>query len=62
MTISIIDTKKNMNRIRNMALYKCQIFIKRLGAMASSEELVPGDIVEVPEHCAMPCDMILIEG
>lgn len=25
-------------------------------------ELVPGDIVEIPENCLMPCDFILLNG
>jgi cation-transporting ATPase 13A3/4/5 len=28
----------------------------------SSEELVPGDIIRVPEGAVLPCDMILLEG
>jgi len=28
----------------------------------SSEELVPGDIIRVPEGVVLPCDMILLEG
>lgn len=28
----------------------------------SSLELVPGDIIEVPENCVIPCDLILLNG
>lgn len=28
----------------------------------SSEELVPGDVVTVPDNCIMPCDMVLLQG
>lgn len=28
----------------------------------SSNDLVPGDIVNVPDNCVMPCDMILFQG
>ena len=28
----------------------------------SSLELIPGDLVEVPENCVIPCDLILLNG
>lgn len=28
----------------------------------SSLDLVPGDIIEIPEHEYMPCDIILLNG
>jgi P-type E1-E2 ATPase len=28
----------------------------------SSSELVPGDIIAVPDNCIMPCDMVLLSG
>lgn len=28
----------------------------------SSTELVPGDLVEIPEYCFMPCDVVLLSG
>jgi cation-transporting ATPase 13A3/4/5 len=24
--------------------------------------LVPGDVIEIPENCNMPCDLVLISG
>ena len=27
-----------------------------------SADLVPGDVIEIPENTAMPCDMILLTG
>lgn len=27
-----------------------------------SSELVPGDVIEVPENTTMPCDLILLTG
>ena len=30
--------------------------------MISSLELVPGDLIEVPENVIMPCDVILFTG
>lgn len=28
----------------------------------SSTELVPGDVIEVPEMLSMPCDLVLLTG
>jgi cation-transporting ATPase 13A3/4/5 len=28
----------------------------------NSRELVPGDIVEIPEVCVLPCDIVLLSG
>ena len=48
-----------------MALYKCAVQMctqdQQLVEL-SSEELVPGDIIRVPEGAVLPCDMILLEG
>ena len=27
-----------------------------------SSELVPGDVIEIPENQAMPCDLVLLTG
>jgi cation-transporting ATPase 13A2 len=27
-----------------------------------SDNLVPGDVIEIPENCSMPCDLILLTG
>ena len=27
-----------------------------------STELVPGDVVEIPENCSIPCDICLLTG
>jgi cation-transporting ATPase 13A3/4/5 len=27
-----------------------------------SSDLVPGDVIEIPENTAMPCDLILLTG
>ncbi len=29
---------------------------------ADSSDLVPGDVVEIPENTAMPCDLVLLTG
>lgn len=54
-----------------MARYECQVQVKRWkqqhGDNCSlpticSEDLVPGDVIVVPNNCIMPCDAILLSG
>lgn len=50
-----------------MALYSCEISAMRSGkngpvSLINSRQLVPGDIIEIPEKCSMPCDVILLSG
>jgi len=47
-----------------MAEYECKVFVKRDGRdkEMSSNELVPGDVIAIPDNCIMPCDMVLLSG
>ena len=47
-----------------MAFYETEIRTKRDGVFKelNSGELVPGDIIEVPQFKKMPCDAILLDG
>jgi len=47
-----------------MAFYETKINTKWDGAFKEidSGELVPGDIIEVPQFKKMPCDAILLDG
>ena len=47
-----------------MASYECDIDVKRDNIIKTvkSGNLVPGDVVVVPDNCLMPCDMILLTG
>ena len=53
-----------------MAKYSCEVRVLRrddelTGASlrtVSSDELVPGDVIVVPDNCLMPCDMLLLTG
>lgn len=50
-----------------MALYSCPINVMRSGHESelisiNSAGLVPGDVIEVPENCNVPCDAILLTG
>ncbi len=50
-------------------MFECQIEVKRkddvgntFHSTISSKDLVPGDIVVIPDETLMPCDMILLSG
>ena len=66
----LYDTIKNLERLREMAYYECPISVKRIESgtnrtiypKVNSSELVPGDILLVPEGYKMPCDAILLNG
>jgi cation-transporting ATPase 13A3/4/5 len=50
--ISVFETKANMKKLREMAYYSCDVKVIRNGhdfLAAMSDELVPGDIIEIPE-------------
>ena len=68
---NLYETTRNINSIRKLAKYECQITVRRsdevdCGAArcytVSSDELVPGDVVKVPDNCLMPCDAVLLTG
>ncbi len=64
---SLVETLSNLKNIRKMANYSCEVNVMRSGdeniltAMDSSN-LVPGDVIEIPENTAMPCDLVLLTG
>jgi len=47
-----------------MAHYDCRIQVLRDNKLVeiSSDDLVPGDVIEIPSFCKMPCDAVLIDG
>jgi cation-transporting ATPase 13A2 len=66
-TTSLRDTLNNLKNIRKMAYYNCKVKVMRSGderqlQEIDSEKLVPGDIIEIPENCNMPCDLALLSG
>jgi len=60
----LLLTRKHFQEARAMALYTCNIKVHRKGQVKiiSSEELVPGDVFEVPLAKRMPCDAVIISG
>jgi cation-transporting P-type ATPase 13A2 len=64
---SLVETLSNLRNIKKMANYTCQVKVMRTGDEnqlqdIDSSELVPGDVIEIPENTAMPCDLILLTG
>jgi len=50
-----------------MAYYSCPVNVMRSGNLdfftqMESTELVPGDVIEIPELRNMPCDVVLLTG
>lgn len=66
---SLVETITNMNRIVKMAKFQCDVEVKRKNSNNESEhikiksnDLVPGDVVVIPNNCLMPCDFVLLTG
>ena len=64
---SLRDTISNLKNIKKMAYYSCPVKVMRDGEKGElkkieSCDLVPGDIIEIPENCSMPCDLALLSG
>jgi cation-transporting ATPase 13A2 len=62
---SLIESISNNERVRKMARYACPVdLLQRDGSFKqiSSEALLPGDVVRVPQGLILPCDFILLTG
>ena len=64
---SLVETYKSRKNIREMAYYSCPVNVMRSGLdqemiSVDSTELVPGDVIEVPQNCCMPCDICILSG
>lgn len=68
--LAIFEIKQNLSLIHKISRYSCMVNIYRINKDGSreiinvkSDELVPGDIFEIPEGGnLMPCDALLISG
>ena len=68
---NLYETTKNMSSIRKLAKYECSITVRRKEGgddniarcyTVSSDDLVPGDVVQISDDCLMPCDAVLLTG
>ena len=69
--LSVYGTYKNLKKIQEISRYSCPVRVYRKNennefmepVEINSTELVPGDMIEIPEDgLALPCDTILISG
>ena len=63
-TVEVIDTRRNLLNVMEMARYECKVNVRRYGEFKeiTSVDLVPGDIIEIPKEMRMPCDCLLLSG
>lgn len=66
--LSLYETIQTRTRLRSMSYYEIPVSVWRLvdgkptKMSCNSSELAPGDLMEIPEGKAMPCDAILLNG
>ena len=62
--IEIHESIKNQNELKERACYICLIVVVRQNeeVVVSSDQLVPGDLVIIPQNCILPCDLVLMSG
>jgi len=67
--LELRDTMVNRQKLNEMAFYQLDVKVKRKNKDGISEfieinsnDIVPGDILQVPEGYKMPCDAILLTG
>lgn len=66
--LALVDTLRTTNKLRTMSYYEIPVHVFRITKgerqkmIISSSELVPGDLIEIPEGVSMPCDAILLNG
>ncbi|RKP10372.1 P-type ATPase-like protein [Thamnocephalis sphaerospora] len=61
---TLVETRQNINRMREMSRFVCDARVFRNGRWhdIASDDLVPGDLVDISEVQTYPCDMILLSG
>ncbi|CAG9324970.1 ATP13A2 [Blepharisma stoltei] len=61
---SAVQTRKSMLALHEIALKIIKVKVLRQGnwTVLDSANLVPGDVIEIPQQQEMPCDTVLISG
>eukprot|EP00741_Cyanophora_paradoxa_P005108 tig00000857_g4950.t1 len=61
---TLIETRRNLVNLRQMALHECPVTVLRDGSWTgtSSADLVPGDVIEITDNFTLPCDLVLLAG
>jgi cation-transporting ATPase 13A2 len=62
--VSLYQTRKNLIKLKEMSknscsVTRCNVFNQET---ISSEELVPGDVIDIPKDFVLPCDCIVLSG
>ena len=62
--VQMVENIQNNTKIREMARYTCEVQLKQADKIVKldSSQLLPGDIIVVPESQALPCDLVLLTG
>ena len=62
--INVINIQNNLQQIRSLATYICQVEVLRNGLpqQISSADLVPGDVLMPSRNLTFPCDLVLLDG
>ena len=62
--ISLVSTRRSLQRIRDMAYDQADICVRRNGAplVVSTQDLVPGDVVVLAPQDTVPADLVLLSG
>ncbi|GAM26091.1 hypothetical protein SAMD00019534_092660 [Acytostelium subglobosum LB1] len=62
--LSLKEIRSNLISLKKMASFNCDVNVLRNGAFSviPSRSLVPGDIVQLKQDSAIPCDMSLLHG
>ena len=62
--LEVTSSLNNYQELKDVASYKCLIVVVRENKeqIISSDELVPGDLVIIPQNCTLPCDIVLMSG
>lgn len=66
--VTLYETMQTTAKLRKMSYYEIILKVYRkidgetVTMELNSSELVPGDLIEIPENAAMPCDAILLNG
>lgn len=60
----VVQSRRNFQRIRATSHLKVDVRVIRDGKelQVSSDDLVPGDVIFVPENTSLPCDCVLLSG
>lgn len=62
--LQISENLSNHQALKDRAINKCLIVVVRENKeqLISSDQLVPGDLVIIPQNCILPCDIVLLSG